>query len=613
MNPRTESATSAYHAGRYEQAAAMSRAGLSSTPRDTHLLTLLALAEHACGHYQQAADAFSELARLHPDVPDYWSNLGLMLRMEGRQGEAEAAFKRALEIAPNAYGTLFNYGLLLLDMHRYGAARHRFLDAHAIDPDSSEARIFGAIACFECGDSDRAEALLAPFQAWKGLEPDQHYHLALVLMQLGHAEQAEQLLTPEAMERADTRVLSSLAVLQERTNRLEQAQVALDRIKAHPDRDTRAVRVDALTVESLLALRRGELPLARQATTELLAMGLSPAGEASACFTLASIADKQGEPAEAMQALARAHAIHLRFAEEIAPEIALSDREPLQIALPRMTPAQCVFPTDPAHDPDAGASPVFIVGFPRSGTTMLEQMLDAHPRFVSMDEQAILDRCVDRARACGIEYPGQLQRLQAADVERIRAFYWESAERVVRHLSGKQLVDKNPLNLMRLPLIRRIFPNARIILALRHPCDAVLSCYFQDFRSPVFRTLCSSLERLSRSYAAAMGFWIHHAALLQPQVLELRYEDTVSDFTAQSERIAGFLGIDDAAHLRQFSEHARRKGYIGTPSYSQVVEPVNARAVARWQRYRPWLEPVLPILQPIADHWGYSFRSAPDA
>jgi hypothetical protein len=106
-----------------------------------------------------------------------------------------------------------------------------------------------------------------------------------------------------------------------------------------------------------------------------------------------------------------------------------------------------------------------------------------------------------------------------------------------------------------------------------------------------------------------MAFWTHHQALLQANVLTLRYEDTVSDFQAQVERIGRFLGVEDWSHLAGFSEHARRKAYIGTPSYSQVVEPVNARSVARWRHYLPWFAPVLPLLQPAAAQWGYSLAA----
>jgi hypothetical protein len=132
----------------------------------------------------------------------------------------------------------------------------------------------------------------------------------------------------------------------------------------------------------------------------------------------------------------------------------------------------------------------------------------------------------------------------------------------------------------------------------------------QNFRSPAFMVLCSSLERLARSYVNSMQCWIHHQQLLHADVLVLKYEETVGDFEQQVERIAKFIGIDDPRHLAGFSRHAADKGYISTPSYSQVVEPVNARAVARWRAYRKYFEPVFPILEPVASHWGY--RLSPD-
>jgi hypothetical protein len=393
-------------------------------------------------------------------------------------------------------------------------------------------------------------------------------------------------------------------MLHERTNRLGSARQLLDRIRHLAGSDNPGAKIDALTVEAALALRGNDLEQARAATNELLAMKLPAPARASAYFTLASIADKQGQSVEAMAMLSEAHAIHLGLAMEIAPEVARSDDEPLRIATKWMLPEQARFPIH-ATDPSAAQSPVFIVGFPRSGTTMLEQMLDAHPAYVSMDEQPILQSCIEQMKSMGFDYPFELDKLDARQVARIRDVYWSEVARITSVAADQQLVDKNPLNLLRLPIIHRLFPKAKIILALRHPCDVILSCYMQNFRSPAFMVLCSSLERLARSYVNSMESWIHHQQLLGADVLLLKYEETVSGFEQQVGRISDFLGISDQAHLVDFSAHATRKGYISTPSYSQVIQPVTTRAVARWHAYHDYFEPVFPILQPVADHWGY--------
>jgi tetratricopeptide (TPR) repeat protein len=603
--PSLATALADYQAGRYEAAAAASRSALAAMPDDEGLLTLLAMAEHASGDHEAAAGAFGELTRLRPDAAEYWSNLGYMLRLCHRAVEAEAAFERSLALNPTAYSTLTNYGLLLLDVGRFGLARDVFLRAVELDPEAPAARIYGSTTSFECGDVRTAAMLVPPGETWSMLDPDMRRDLSVALAHVGRTEEAEAILAADAKAFSDPETIAHLAMLYERMNRLEQAKEQLDRVRHHLDGDDRDLKLHALTVESALALRAKDYVRARQATGALLDLEPTPSVEANANFILAGIADKEGNPDEAMGFLEKAHAFQFGQAAEIAPDIALSEEEPLRIAMQRMTPEQCRFAAE-ATGPGATESPVFIVGFPRSGTTMLEQMLDAHPRFVAMDEQLTLQHCIKQMQAMDLRYPQQLGELGERDLQRIRDGYWEEVGKIVDVPDGASLVDKNPLNLLRLPMIKRIFPSAKIILALRHPCDVMLSCYMQNFRSPAFMTLCSSLERLARSYANSMECWIHHERLLKPDVLALRYEDTVSGFERQTRRIAAFLGIEDAGSLEGFSANAARKPYISTPSYAQVLEPVNAKAVSRWHPYYHYFEPVLPILRPVADHWGYS-------
>jgi hypothetical protein len=157
-----------------------------------------------------------------------------------------------------------------------------------------------------------------------------------------------------------------------------------------------------------------------------------------------------------------------------------------------------------------------------------------------------------------------------------------------------------------LPMIHRLFPAAKIILALRHPCDVILSCYMQNFRSTALVTACASLEQLTTAYVMAMEHWLHHVEVFRPQVLVSRYEDLVTDFPRQTRMIARFLEVAEDAPLREFDVHARNKGYIGTPSYTQVIQPVNRAGLNRWGRYRREFEPLLPVLGPMLQHWGYS-------
>jgi hypothetical protein len=156
-----------------------------------------------------------------------------------------------------------------------------------------------------------------------------------------------------------------------------------------------------------------------------------------------------------------------------------------------------------------------------------------------------------------------------------------------------------------LPLIRRLFPNACIVLAIRHPCDTLLSCFMQNFRSAALALLCRDLATLANAYSRAFGFWYSQSSLLRPLTYELHYEQLTADFTAEVRKLATFLQLPWHDAMLAPAEHARAKGFIGTPSYSQVIEPVNSRSVGRWKRYERHFTRVLPVLMPWIDRWGY--------
>lgn len=355
-------------------------------------------------------------------------------------------------------------------------------------------------------------------------------------------------------------------------------------------------------LRATLALRAGDAATAR---ASLARLGPRHANDYTHYFELAKACDKLGETAAAMQALHAAHAIQAEELKYAAPE----HFEPGAAALPAVVPrigADAFARWPKLIAPETRDSPVFIVGFPRSGTTLLEQMLDAHPSLQSMDENPFFNRLADKLRNHHDGILSNLGLLQQRDCDELRKRYLLMVAETIPRRWDAQLVDKNPLNMMWVPLIHRLFPEAKFILALRHPCDVVLSCYMQNFRSSILGAACASLERLATAYVQAMEYWLEDQRIFCPQVLVSRYEDLVADPAAQTCRIADFLELADAAPMLQFDRHARDKGYIATPSYTQVIEPVNRKGMNRWLRYRQEFDSILPILEPMLRHWGYT-------
>jgi len=251
--------------------------------------------------------------------------------------------------------------------------------------------------------------------------------------------------------------------------------------------------------------------------------------------------------------------------------------------------------------PFGGSSPVFLVGFPRSGTTLLDTMLMGHPDVSVMEEKLMLD-------VVAREY-GPFDAIPDYDERRVRQArerYFDAARRVGGDTTARVLVDKNPLHLMQVPLIHRLFPDARFILALRHPADVVLSCYFSNFRTTPSLMNFVRLDAAAEFYDLVFSMWQRANELLPINVYTIVYEQLVDDTEAQLRGLAEWLGLDWRDELLDHTRTAASRDLIATASYAQVTEPIYRRSVGRWEKYRNHLEPVLPVLRPWAERFGYS-------
>jgi len=601
--PTIEEIAQAIQQQRPDAAERLARAYLAFHPDDETGLMLLGMSLQAQARGDAAIEVFRELTRLLPDSALHWGNLGTLLRDAKRGDEAEAALRRALELDPRNSGVLENLGLLYYERTDFAAASKFLVAAVEVDPAALNARIYGASACCEIIDMQTAEMLVASWWQWTQIDIDAQLALANVMIRCGHTDTAETILR-RALTRADNkpRVLVRLINLYERVNRLDDARALLAQL---PRPDTVAdleLQDDIVGAYSALAARENDYRKARELLEPLVAT--RNAGP-EVFFALAKFRDKDNDVAGAMQALERAHALQMEKAAKLIPELIAANVDPLTVGLDPVTAeSRALWPELPG--PSEADSPVFIMGFPRSGTTMLEQMLDAVPSLRAMDEQPFLQKVIGRMREFGLAYPEQLHLLDAAQCDELRKVYWDLVRGIVTIGPGQRLVDKNPLNMLRFPLVHRLFPQARTLFILRHPCDVVLSCFMQSFGAPSFMLLCSTLPRLARGYANAMNGWLQNSAVLQPKLLTFRHEDLLDDFSGTAQRIGEFIGVDDVTPMLTFHEHARRKGYIATPSYAQVIEPVNRKGVDRWRRYREYIEPILPTLKPIMERWGYA-------
>jgi tetratricopeptide (TPR) repeat protein len=249
------------------------------------------------------------------------------------------------------------------------------------------------------------------------------------------------------------------------------------------------------------------------------------------------------------------------------------------------------------------AGHAFIVGFPRSGTTLLEQVLAAHPDVVSLEEKS----CFEDSIADLILEEKALDRLARAGSDDLLAYrraYWRRVESYGADPKGKMFIDKMPLNTVLLPLIHRLFPDARIVFALRDPRDVVLSCFRRRFGMNPAMYQMLSLRGATEYYDVVMRLGLLCREKMPLNLREARYEKLIEDFEGEARQHAAFLGLDWSGAMADFAKTAKARS-INTPSSAQISRGLFREGVGQWRAYADQLTPVMPVLRKWAEQWGY--------
>jgi tetratricopeptide (TPR) repeat protein len=593
-------------AGHHGQAEHEAREILMQQVDDEGALSVLGLALFEQQKFDEALICFKRLTASVPTRPLHWRNLGATLRALERYEDAFLCYAQAAACGAADARFFYEAALLEVDRHQPASAITLLLQARRLAPQSAEISVYLIECCMRAHRHREARQVISKWRSLEGVSDILLARLAALLQTLREPEEANEALkrlTPNAGAEA---LLTAVHVY-ERSNRIEDAEKALQRAELTA---TAALNGELATARARLSARREQHAAACthwQASSKFMQLRHAD------LFSYAKCLDANGRYEGAFHVLSCAHQSQLTELNEWLPvSQKISD-------LSSITEQRCDL-ADIAEWRDLSIpldtqSPIFIIGFPRSGTTLLEQALDAHPRLRSMDEQPFLPAVIDSWIRAGIRYPDGLKELSQHQLDDGRELYWKLVRCRVQLRPNDRLIDKNPLNLLRLPAIRRLFPRAKIILAIRHPLDVIWSCYSQPFGSPEFALLCKDLPTLAGNYRAAFDFFYSQLELLrrsiyEPSVYEISYERLVTNFESEMRQLCSTIELEWHASVMDPSRNAKRQHYISTPSYDQVVRPVNARAIGRWQRYRSQLEPVIETVRPYLSRWEYDFPSA---
>jgi tetratricopeptide (TPR) repeat protein len=483
--------------------------------------------------------------------------------------------------------------------------------AHRDKPNRAEPHYGLALVAIRGGAHDEGLAHLRRAIELDGRVADYHARLASLLAERWELDEAARAIERARwLEPSKADHHSQAASILERLGRAADAARAADRALALDPNDGRA-RV----IRVRLAVREGALddqPVEAW-RTELRAIAEGPGNpimRAMAWETLGDLCEALGAYGEAFEAFVETNRADTLWQpipseDERAHYLDWTGRVAASLTREKLERWAALVPDDGLP------SPALLVGFPRSGTTMTERALDAHPAVASLEERPTFRALVRRMMEMHASDTDRIEevneRLTPDEIAELRRYYWEraGAELGAPPDPGVLLLDKLPIRIAQLGLVNRVFPDARVVVALRDPRDVCLSNLRQRFRMSPTMSFSLTLENTARLYEHVMGIWLDTRELYTLPWLEIRYEDVVSDFEGHMRRVVEFLGLpwDDAV----LSFHERKGSRVAnTPSYHAVRKRVNTRAVGRWRNYREGLAPIVPRLQRFLDAFGYA-------
>jgi len=398
--------------------------------------------------------------------------------------------------------------------------------------------------------------------------------------------------------------LLELAMIRERGHQLIEAAELLDRLLfAHAD------YWPAVLMRARVHRRQQELTQATRAFESLTkSSNVPPSILAEAWAEMALMADEAGDFPYALLLMERCKNIQLEFAANVFEQSQKLLNEFGQLRLSLRGGAVSRWQQEAQRATTAPDRRLAVLtGFPRSGTTLLEKNLAKHPDLLDAEELEIFGREIVPKMNLGGN--GQLRSnsldgLDVAQASVLRQEYWRLSEAYHGQPIGDRVnLDKNPSLLILLPAVVRLFPQVKVLFAIRDPRDVVISCFMRylplNSNSVWFLSLKRTVDRLTHD----LKYWLQIRQELESQSMEVRYEDTVLDLRQQTDRCLDFLELPKAKIGPE--PIGRIDKLVTSPSYEAVNRPVYTNRVARWANYSQFLAPFLGKLEPLLDDWGY--------
>jgi tetratricopeptide (TPR) repeat protein len=581
---------------------------ISALPPAESTRHLVPLVERAIQAHRQGATATAErlcldVLELAPDRPGALHVLYEIRKAQGKETAAAALIRRIVTLDPNNFVATNELALLLLSRGALGEAEVHARNAVRIAPVNPQAHNLMGMIMTEARRPQVGEYHYRKvLELSGGRDPILLANLAWNLKNQGRMEEGRTLYRESVAAAPKIRqTMLGWARLEEADRQFDAAAEILDGMERIWQNDpgvtlSRAVLLgrmkrydEAIALLDTIADQTGE---GRLGADELLEKG--------------RLLDQTGRYDDAFAAFEEGK----RLARELSGNVYLDAAADNLITRQRNFFVADRLRTLPrAGVRDDVAQPIFILGFPRSGTTLVEQTLSAHRRIVAGDELPLIHditSIMPRMLNSPLSYPEALAELwmgdQRAGLDNLRDYYLQKVAQMDFLTPGVAwFTDKMPLNETQLGLIALLFPEAPLIHVIRHPLDIMVSAISNHFTHGFF--CASALETAARHYVRVMDLVHHFRSEMALRYLPIRYEKMVVDQEATVRAMLDFVGEPFDPRCLEFHENRR---YARTASYAQVTEKLYDRSRFRYRNYRKHLESVIPVLQPVIDRLGYT-------
>lgn len=566
-------------------------------PRDAEAWSYLALSQRRLGQLADAEAAARRAIQIQPKYARARQMLGTVLQCAGEIAGAIESYHEALQLEPHDAETHYLLGNALKDRGSTAEAIVHYEKAIALRPDFLAALSNAGAALTATGRPAEALGYLERARVLSPNAPQVLCNIATILELDGQFDAAREKLW-HALQFAPDFIdaLAAIASLDEKAGRLEEAkQWVAKGLALAPENHS--------FIMTAAKLARGEQRF-EEAIALLEKLRSSELGTASVgdiYINLGKLYDRVGNAARAYECFCEGNRLLAETLQTNGFDRLKYMRRIDRVRTYLTDELKCA-QTYPNAGPDR--TPVFLLGFPRSGTTLLDQILDSHPQLQTLSEKPTMHALTEAFQEMADGNPGALAALTEGEICHLRKVYFDAVRQQIKLQQNTILVDKMPLSTVWAHLIWRIFPDAKFILAIRHPCDVCLSCFMQNFAINEAMVTFNTMEDTVALYARVMSMWQDYVSALPLNYHRVRYEDLVANFENEARALLEFLGVEWHERVKNFNEHAKNRA-INTPSYHQVTQPIYQHARFRWTRYAAQLAPVMGTLAPFIEYFGY--------